>query len=63
MASGKKSRFAKVLAQVAMIFLSLGFRKGFCAPLGGCKKFNINWIDASDELNKLRFCVVITIYH
>lgn len=51
MTSGKKSRFAEVLAQVAMIFLSLGVRKGFCEKETGCKKFNIHWIDASDELN------------
>ena len=33
----EKSRFAEVLAQVAMIFLSLGVRKGFCEKTGAVR--------------------------
>ena len=43
-------------------FSVTGSSEGFLWKNGGCKKFNIHWIDASDELNWLRFCVVRMIY-
>lgn len=49
----EKSRFAEVLAQVAMIFLSLGVRKGFCEKTGAVRSLifiglmqAMNWIDS-----------------
>ena len=62
MDSGRKKPFCGGTGTGGDDFSVTGSSEGFLWKNGGCKKFNIHWIDASDELNWLRFCVVRMIY-